>query len=68
MGHLQLELLRKCVKYDKGFKVLERGKKLDKYYIISRCPNGLLGLVPSEYFDQDEAKEAIGLQRRLFKR
>jgi len=34
---------------------------LYKYYIISRYPNGLPGLVPSEYFDQDEAKEAMGI-------
>jgi HEPN domain-containing protein len=36
----------------------KESKRLDKYYIISRYPNGLPGLVPSEYFDQDEAKQA----------
>ena len=60
LGHSLLELLRKCSKYDKSFRRLEKeSKKLDKYYIITRYPNGLPGLVPSEYFDQDEAKEAI---------
>jgi HEPN domain-containing protein len=68
LGHSLLELLRKCAKYDKSFKILEKeSKKLDKYYIISRYPNGLPGLVPSEYFDQDEAKEAIRFAEKIVK-
>ena len=68
LGHSLLEFLRKCAKYDKSFKILEKeSKKLDKYYIISRYPNGLPGLVPSEYFDQDEAKEAIRFAEKIVK-
>ena len=68
LGHSLLELLRKCAKYNKSFKILEKeSKKLDKYYIISRYPNGLPGLVPSEYFDQDEAKEAIRFAEKILK-
>lgn len=68
LGHSLLELLRKCAKYDKSFKILEKeSKRLDKYYIISRYPNGLPGLVPSEYFDQDEAKEAIRFAEKIIK-
>lgn len=33
--------------------------KLDKYYVITRYPNGLPGLIPAEYFDEDEASKAI---------
>jgi len=68
LGHSLLELLRKCSKYDKNFRRLEKeSKRLDKYYIISRYPNGLPGLVPSEYFDQDEAKEAIRFAEHIIK-
>ena len=68
LGHSLLELLRKCAKYDKNFRTLEKeSKRLDKYYIISRYPNGLPGLVPSEYFDQDEAKEAIRFAEKIIK-
>jgi HEPN domain-containing protein len=68
LGHALLELLRKCAKYDKSFNALEKeAKKLDKYYIISRYPNGLPGLIPSEYFDRDEAKEAIRLAEKIIK-
>ena len=68
LGHSLLELLRKCSKYDRTFKTLEKeSKKLDKYYIISRYPNGLPGLVPSEYFDKDEAEESIRYAEEIIK-
>jgi HEPN domain-containing protein len=68
LGHSLLELLRKCSKYDKNFRRVEKeSKRLDKYYIVSRYPNGLPGLVPSEYFDQDEAKEAIRFAEKIIK-
>jgi len=68
LGHSLLELLRKCSKYDRVFKTLEKeSKKLDKYYIISRYPNGLPGLIPSEYFDKDEAKESIRYAEKIIK-
>ena len=68
LGHSLLELLRKCSKYEEAFNSLEKeSKRLDKYYIISRYPNGLPGLVPSEYFDEDEAKGAIRLAEKTIK-
>lgn len=68
LGHSLLELLRKCSKYDRTFKTLEKeSKKLDKYYIISRYPNGLPGLIPSEYFDKDEAEESIRYSEKIIK-
>ena len=68
LGHSLLELLRRCSKYDKAFKSLEKeSKKLDKYYIISRYPNGLPGLVPSDYFDKNEAEESIGSAEKIIK-
>jgi HEPN domain-containing protein len=68
LSHALLELLRKCGKYDRSFNALEKeAKKLDKYYIISRYPNGLPGLIPSEYFDQDEAEESIRLAEKIIR-
>jgi HEPN domain-containing protein len=68
LGHSLLELSRKCSKYDRTFRTLEKeSKKLDKYYIISRYPNGLPGLVPSEYFDRNEAKESIRYAEKIIK-
>jgi len=60
IGHALLVLVRRCAKYDASFRQLEAEcKKLDKYYIISRYPNGLPGLIPAEYFDEGEANTAI---------
>lgn len=60
VGHALLALVRRCARYDASFRQLEAAcKKLDKYYIISRYPNGLPGLIPAEYFDEDEATKAI---------
>ncbi|KPL00315.1 MAG: hypothetical protein AMJ90_08280 [candidate division Zixibacteria bacterium SM23_73_2] len=68
LGHSMLILIRKCSKYNKDFIHLEKEcKTLDKYYIISRYPNGLPGLTPSEYFDQKEAKEALNKALKIIK-
>jgi len=59
-GHSLLELCRKSRKHDKNFSNIEKEcKHLDKYYTITRYPDGLPGLIPSEYFDKEEAEKAI---------
>ena len=48
------------------FKKVAQAKKLDKYYIPTRYPNGLPGGVPSRYFDDPkEAEEAMELAQSL---
>ncbi len=43
-----------------------QAKKLDKYYIPTRYPNGLPGGVPSRFFDDPkEAEEAMFLVRSV---
>lgn len=60
VGHALFELLQRASKYDEKIKKLEKEcKRLDKYYIITRYPNGLPGLIPAEYFDKEEAEKAI---------
>src|SRR4030042_4052825 len=52
LSHSLLELRKSCTKYDVDFKKFEPVfRQLDKYYIITRYPNGLPGLTPSEYFE-----------------
>ncbi len=41
-------------------------RRLDRYYIPTRYPNGLPGGVPSQYFDDpEEAKEAMQLAKSV---
>lgn len=59
--HLLERIIERCMKYnDKFGKFKENARKLDKYYIPTRYPNGLpFPAVPSTYFSKNEAKEAI---------
>lgn len=60
IGHSLLVLIRKCEKYHDQFAgLIAACKSLDKYYIITRYPNGLPDLTPAEYFDEGEANKAI---------
>ncbi len=60
------DLLEMTVDIDSGFKEVTQVKKLDKYYLPTRYPNGLPGSVPSRYFDDPkEAREAMELPKRV---
>lgn len=51
---------------DADFQKVVTAKKLDRYYIPMRYPNGLPGGAPSRYFDDPlEAEEAMRLARDL---
>jgi HEPN domain-containing protein len=51
---------------DPDFKEARNAKKLDKYYFITRYPNGLPGEMPSRYFDDPrEAEEAMLLAKKV---
>lgn len=51
---------------DPEFKEVIRAKKLDRYYIPTRYPNGLPGGVPSRFFDDPgEAEEAMHLAKNV---
>ena len=39
--------------------LLERGKELDKHYILSRYPNGFPEGVPSDYYTEGDAERAL---------
>jgi len=58
------ELSKMAVEIDSDFKRIASAKKLDRYYIPTRYPNGLPGGVPSRYFDDPkEAEEAMQLAK-----
>lgn len=60
------DLLEMTMDIDPDFKEVAQAKKLDKYYVPTRYPNGLPGGVPSRYFDDPkEAEEAMELAKRV---
>ncbi len=69
------DLLRLASEADKSTSAIATAKKLDRYYIPTRYPNGLPGGVPSRYFDDPKeaeeamllAKQVIDLVKREFK-
>lgn len=60
------DLLEAVLEIDPEFKGAAQAKKLDKYYIPTRYPNGLPGGVPSRFFDDpQEAEDAMLLARNV---
>lgn len=60
------DLSKTALETDPDFKEVLSSKKLDRYYIPTRYPNGLPGGVPSQYFnDPEEAKEAMQLAKSV---
>ncbi len=60
------DLLEMAFDISSDFKKVAQAKKLDKYYIPTRYPNGLPGGVPSRYFDDPkEAEEAMELAKSV---
>lgn len=60
------DLLEMTMDIDPDFKEVAQAKKLDKYYVPTRYPNGLPGGVPSRYFDDPkEAEEAMELAKSV---
>jgi len=60
------ELSKMAVEIDSDFKRVASAKKLDRYYLPTRYPNGLPGGVPSRYFDDpEEAEQAMQLAKNV---
>lgn len=60
------DLLEMTFDITPDFREVAQAKKLDRYYIPTRYPNGLPGSVPSRYFDDPkEAEEAMELAKSL---
>jgi HEPN domain-containing protein len=60
------DLAEMALEADPDFENVRNAKKLDKYYFITRYPNGLPGDVPSRFFDDpEEAAEAMRLAKSV---
>ncbi len=65
-AHSINDLLEMALEITPDFREAVQAKKLDRYYIPTRYPNGLPGSVPSRYFDDPkEAEEAMELAKSL---
>lgn len=66
LTHSLVEISRRCAKYEPAFSDYLAGfRKLDKYYIVTRYPDGLPGLTPADYFDEAEATESLNYAARI---
>ncbi|MCX7916592.1 MAG: HEPN domain-containing protein [bacterium] len=65
-GHSVGELCGDAKDFDNSFLLIENESKLlDKYYIPTRYPNALPGSIPSEVFDEQDAKKAICMAEKI---
>lgn len=66
-GHSTWELANRIAEHaDPDFLGLGSGaRRLDKFYITSRYPDGLPSGTPHDYFEADEAEEAIAGAARI---
>jgi len=65
IGHSVADLCRMCARYEPRFaEMMGSLVKLDRYYIPTRYPNGLPGGLPSDSYDEADARSALGLADR----
>jgi len=63
-GHSVEELCRQASQTEAEFESLRRKVgKLDRFYILTRYPNGLPGGLPSDSFDAGDSRQAMDLTR-----
>jgi HEPN domain-containing protein len=60
LTHSIFKLCELASQYDPAFQTLKAEiKNLDRYYVEARYPNALEDLTPAEFFDLNDAKEAV---------
>jgi HEPN domain-containing protein len=65
-GHSTAELCKDAKSLDPEFSAIEsNASSLDKYYIPTRHPNALPGGIPSQAFDEEDAKRAVSLAEKI---
>lgn len=65
-GHSVADLCGDAKEFDPSFSQLEKeANLLDKYYIPTRYPDALPGGIPSEAFDEEDARRAISLAQKI---
>lgn len=64
--HFLDELLNLCIQMDKDFeKLREHCAKLDDYYIPTRYPDALPGMLPEGLPDKKDASEALSFTKEM---
>lgn len=59
IGHSLYEMVQGLIKYHKEFEnIANEARRLDRYYIPTRYPNGLPGGTPYELYDENDLNEA----------
>lgn len=65
-GHSVAELCTDAQSLDSDFGELKKeAASLDKYYIPTRYPNGLPGGIPSDVYQEEDARDAIFLANKV---
>ena len=75
IGHSLFEMTDQLSKQDNRFKkVISESKRLDRYYIPTRYPNGIPGGSPFQVYDEedlnnafDDLQEIVGICRQFLK-
>jgi HEPN domain-containing protein len=66
-GHVLADLVRSISdKEPRVASFMESGKILDKYYIVTRYPNGLAKGAPADAYTKTEAEQAIRYAKDIF--
>ena len=66
LSHSINELLREAREVEPGLDALAKARRLDEYYIPTRCPSGLPGGTrPHEFYDEEEANECLQLAQSV---
>ena len=51
-------------RYDAAFRKLRKKiKELDTFYVAARYPNGLVGNIPAEFYDEGDAERAVAMAK-----
>uniref|UniRef100_A0A832EJR3 HEPN domain-containing protein n=1 Tax=Desulfacinum infernum TaxID=35837 RepID=A0A832EJR3_9BACT len=60
LGHSLFELMEKLKEFDPSFgEIADAGRRLDRFYIPTRYPNGLPGGSPFQVFTAEDLRQAL---------
>ncbi len=67
IGHSLLEMMNELIKVDSRFsELLSPAKRLDRFYIATRYPNGIPGGSPYQLFELDDLQRAVQDLKTIF--
>ena len=66
-GHSSEQLCKACAKYNEAFAdLLGDLKKLDRFYIPTRYPNGVPSGTPKENYTKEDSEYGLAVVKRVF--